>query len=75
MKAKERHKCKLLEYLGNPENEFPNRVYIILWGKKLFRPFMTLYDPFFSLSSLRQSKCPIVIIHQVWPMGDRQASF
>ena len=26
MKAKERHKLKLLEYLGNPENDFVNRV-------------------------------------------------
>jgi hypothetical protein len=28
MKAKERHKCKLLEYLGNPENEFPTRLFM-----------------------------------------------
>ncbi len=28
MKAKERHKCKLLEYLGNPDNDFPNRLYM-----------------------------------------------
>ncbi len=28
MRAKERHKCKLLEYLGNPDNEFPSRVYM-----------------------------------------------
>ena len=28
MKAKERHKCKLLEYLGNPDNPFPNRLYM-----------------------------------------------
>ena len=26
MTAKERHRCKLLEYLGNPENPFPNRL-------------------------------------------------
>lgn len=26
MKAKDRHRLKLLEYLGNPENDFPNRV-------------------------------------------------
>jgi hypothetical protein len=25
MKAKERAKCKIIEYIGNPENEFPNR--------------------------------------------------
>lgn len=28
MKAKDRHRCKLLEYLGNPENEFPTRLYM-----------------------------------------------
>jgi hypothetical protein len=28
MKTKERHKCKLLEYLGNPENEFPTRLFM-----------------------------------------------
>ena len=28
MKAKERHKIKLLEYLGNPENDFPTRLYM-----------------------------------------------
>lgn len=28
MKAKERHKCNLLEYLGNPENEFPTRLFM-----------------------------------------------
>jgi hypothetical protein len=39
MKAKERHKCKLLECLGNPEDDFPNRLYInLLWGKKTPSP-------------------------------------
>ena len=28
MRAKERHKCKLLEYLGNPENDFPTRLFM-----------------------------------------------
>lgn len=28
MKAKEKHKCNLLKYLGNTDNEFPNRVYM-----------------------------------------------
>jgi len=28
MTAKERHRCKLLEYLSNPENDMPNRVYM-----------------------------------------------
>ena len=28
MRAKERHRCKLIEYLGNPGNEFPTRLFM-----------------------------------------------
>jgi len=45
VKAKERHKVKLLEFLGNPENEFYNRYNM---AKKVlnFSKSVTLYRSF-----------------------------
>jgi hypothetical protein len=52
MIAKERHKIKLLEYLGNPENDFPNKVYMndVVLG---FKGIQNHIGPLFKFKVLR----------------------
>ena len=44
MKAKDRHRIKLLEYLGNPENDWPNKLYMN--NKVIFLPSLLNSEAF-----------------------------